>query len=125
MAIIPPGSWLDPAEKPEWCAFSSAGRFAVPMDGGRFERHHHDEDELWFISAGKGKIFVDGAEQYVQSGDIILTRRGDVHDFVEVYEPVSGFFTESGLSEGGQWGHLGGVEHDVPGLPLPADFPVR
>lgn len=125
MPVIPPGSWLSPEERPDGCAFSAAGRFSVPLEGARFDRHHHDEDELWFISSGKGKIFTDGHEHYVQAGDIVLTRRGDVHDFLEVYEAVTGFFTEAGLEPGGRWGHLDPTPHDVPALPLPADFPVR
>ena len=125
MPVIEPGSWLNPENRPEWAAFSSAGRFAIPLEGGRFERHRHDEEELWFIIEGKGKILVDGAERYVQSGDIVLTQRGDTHDFVEVYEAVRGFFTEAGLQEGGRSGHIDGVAHDVPALPVPADFPLR
>ena len=125
MPVFEPGSWLNPDNRPEWSAFVSAGRFAIPLEGGRFESHSHEQEELWFIIEGKGKIVVDGAERYVQSGDIVLTQRGDVHDFVEVYEPVRGFFTESGLAPGGRSGHIDGVAHDVPGLPLPADFPAR
>ena len=74
---------------------------------------------------GKGKVFVDGAERYVQSGDIVLTQRGDVHDFVEVYEPVRGFFTTAGVGPDGSSGHIDGVAHPVPAAPLPADFPAR
>jgi len=123
--IIEPGSWLNPSNRPEWSAFSSAGRFAIPLEGGAFERHHHEEEELWLITEGKGKILVDGAERYVQSGDIVLTQRGDVHDFVEVYEPVRGFFTTAGVGPDGRSGHIDGVAHPVPAAPLPADFPAR
>ena len=125
MPIIVPGSWLNPDTKPAWSAFTSAGRFAIPLEGGRFETHHHDEEELWFIIEGKAKILVEGTEQYVQSGDIVLTERGDTHDFVEVYEPVRGFFTTAGLQDGASAGHLDGVAHDVPAAPLPHDFPLR
>jgi mannose-6-phosphate isomerase-like protein (cupin superfamily) len=123
--IIEPGSWLNPENRPEWSAFTSAGRFAIPLEGGRFERHHHDEEELWFITEGKGRIVVDGEERYIQGGDIVLTERGDVHDIIAVYEPIRGFFTTSGLPEGGRSGHIDGVAHDVPALPLPVDFPSR
>lgn len=125
MPIIEPGSWLNPQTAPEWSSFTTAGRFAIPLEGGRFESHHHDEDELWFIVEGKGRILVEGAQRYVQSGDIVLTRRGDVHDFVEVYEPVRGFFASAGLADGSTPGHLDGTAHDVPAAPLPADFPLR
>ena len=123
--IYEPGSWLNPDDKPAWCEIASAGRFAVPIEGGRFERHHHDDHELWFIHEGKAKILVDGGEHYVQAGDIVLTQAGDIHDVIEVYETLRGFFTETGLPQGGRVGHLGGVAHDVPGMPLPRDFPER
>ena len=125
MTVIAPGSWLNHGNRPEWSAFSSAGRFGIPLDGGRFDRHRHAEDELWFITTGKAKIAIDGVEHYVQAGDIVLTRRGEVHDFVEVYESIAGFFTEAGLTPGSPAGHLDGVPHEVPALALPADFPLR
>ena len=28
---------------------------------------------MWFFAEGKGRILVDGAERYVQAGDIVLT----------------------------------------------------
>ena len=34
MPIIEPGSWLNPENRPDWSAFSSAGRFAIPLEGG-------------------------------------------------------------------------------------------
>jgi mannose-6-phosphate isomerase-like protein (cupin superfamily) len=125
MPVLPPGRWLNPADRPDWCEVTGAGRFAVPLDGGRFERHHHDDHELWFISVGKARILVDGALQYVQAGDIVLTRAGDTHDIVEVYEALQGFFVETGLPQGGRAGHRDPVPHDVPARELPADFPVR
>ena len=125
MPIIEPGSWLNPENKPAWSAFTSAGRFAIPLEGGRFERHHHDEEELWFITEGKARVLVDGVSQYVQAGDIVLTQRGDVHDFVEVYEPVRGFFVTAGVEAGGRSGHIDGVAHDVAVASVPADFPTR
>ena len=130
MPIIPPGNWLNPDTRPDWCEIGSIGRFVVATEGGRFERHHHDDHEVWTFWEGKGKIFVDGAEQYVQAGDIVLTRAGDTHDIVEVYETLRGFFLESGLPAGGRIGHLHDSEsdaagHDVPAAPVPRDFPAR
>ncbi|KQQ53064.1 AraC family ligand binding domain-containing protein [Plantibacter sp. Leaf314] len=130
MPVIEPGSWVHPGSKPDWSEIGTIGRFAVSVDGGRFDRHHHDDHEIWFIAEGKGKVFVDGAERYVQSGDIVLTQAGDTHDIVEVYETIRGFFTETGLPTGGRVGHLHADESDAAGhvvtaLPVPADFPAR
>lgn len=131
MPVIPPGSWLNPADRPEWAAqIATIGRFAIPVDGGRFDRHFHDDHEVWMLWEGRAKIFIEGRERYVQAGDIILTEAGDTHDFVEVYETVRGFFTETGHPSGGRVGHLHHSEadaagHAVPASPLPADFPER
>jgi mannose-6-phosphate isomerase-like protein (cupin superfamily) len=127
--IFPPGSWLSP-DTPAGSGTTSAGRFAIPYGGGRFDRHHHDDDELWYISAGKARIVVDGTEADVQAGDIVLHPAGTAHDVVEVYEALAGFFTETGHPTGGRAGHLHDDEaeaagHDVPALPVPAGFPRR
>jgi mannose-6-phosphate isomerase-like protein (cupin superfamily) len=108
----------------------AAGRFTVPFGGGRFDRHHHDDDEIWFIAAGRALVLVDGAERYVQAGDIVLHRAGTVHDIVAVYEPLSGFFSETGHPAGGRTGHqhddpADAAGHEVPALAVPDDFPTR
>ena len=130
MPVLAPGSWVGPDTRPDWCQVSAIGRFAVPVVGGRFDRHHHDDHEIWFIATGKARIFTDGAEHYVQAGDIVLTRAGDEHDVLEVYEDLTGFFTETGHPAGGRTGHLHATAadaagHDVTSAPLPSDFPAR
>jgi len=67
MPVIEPGSWMHPGSKPEWSEIGTIGRFAVSVDGGRFDRHHHDDHEIWFIAEGKGKVFVDGADEWTAS----------------------------------------------------------
>ena len=110
MPVLPPGAWLNPDSRPPWCEVTAAGRFAVPRDGG------------WLIT--------DGAEHYVQTGDIVLTQAGDSHDVVEVYEHLRGFFVETGHPAGGGAGHLHASDadaegHPVPAFAVPSDFPVR
>jgi mannose-6-phosphate isomerase-like protein (cupin superfamily) len=127
--IFPPGSWLNP-ENPAGHGTSSAGRFAIPFGGARFDRHHHDDDELWFITAGKARMLLDGELVDVQAGDIVLVPAGSAHDVVEVYEAVSGFFTETGHPSGGRTGHLhadaaDAAGHEVPARPVPDGFPRR
>jgi mannose-6-phosphate isomerase-like protein (cupin superfamily) len=122
--------WLSPQARPEWLACTGIGLFSVPSEGGRFDRHFHEDDELWLITRGKAKIFSDGTEHYVQAGDVVVTRAGDTHDVVEVYEALEGFFVETGHPAGGRPGHLHRLEgeragHAVPVRELPDDFPPR
>lgn len=128
--IYTPGRWLGPHNAAESAGTATAGRFAIPLGGGRFDRHLHDDDELWFVAAGKGKMLLEGVEVYIQAGDIVLSPAGLPHDVLEVYEAIAGFFSETGHPAGGRSGHLHENEadaagHEVPARPLPADFPVR
>ena len=125
MPVLPPGAWLNPDSRPPWCEVTAAGRFAVPRDGGRFDRHHHDDHELWFIAEGKAKVLTDGAEHYVQTGDIVLTQAGDSHDVVEVYEDLRGFFVETGHPAGGRAGHLHASDADAAGHDVPRAWRCR
>ncbi len=68
---------------------------------------------MWSVSESSPRR-CSGELQYVQAGDIVLTKAGEFHDFVEVYEPVTGFFTEIGVPAGGRTGHLDPDPHDVP-----------
>jgi mannose-6-phosphate isomerase-like protein (cupin superfamily) len=129
MPLYASGQWLGPHNRPNWSSLNAVGRFAVPREGGRFERHLHADDELWFITAGKARVLVGAEELDVQAGDIVLTRGGDLHDVIAVYEDLAGFFAETG-SPAGEFGHryldpADASGHDVPALPLPAGFPVR
>jgi mannose-6-phosphate isomerase-like protein (cupin superfamily) len=121
---------VGPATRPEWLDLTAIGRFSVPLEGGYFDRHHHDYNELWLIIKGKAKVFSEGAEHYVQAGDVLITQAGDTHDVIEVYEGLEGFFVETGLPGGGRPGHLhnSGEQRDghfVPARALPPDFPAR
>lgn len=120
---------LHEGNRPDWCTVTSAGVFAVPMRGGRFDRHHHDFPEYWLVFKGKAKVLTEGIAFYVKPGDIVCTRAGDEHDVLEVYEDFEAFWFEEARPPGGRLGHLHHdpaqvAGHDVPALPLPADFPA-
>lgn len=122
-------SWINPENRPAWLQVTAIGRFRV-SGGGRFDRHYHDDHELWIITGGKAKVSTEGTEHFVQAGDLVATPAGQVHDVLEVYEELQGFFIETGHPAGGRAGHLYQREedrggHDVPGLALPASFPAR
>lgn len=114
--------------RPEWSTVTSAGIFAVPRNGGRFDCHYHDCDEYWLVFRGKAKVRSEGHEYYVQRGDIVCTRAGDEHDVLEVYEDLEAFWFEGETPSDGRVGHLHrdaekAKGHAVPALPVPSDFP--
>lgn len=114
--------------RPDWCRVTAAGMFRL-LGSGRFDRHFHDCNEYWLITRGKAKVFSEGQPYYVRAGDILCTRAGDEHDILEIYEPLEGFYFEDATPPGGRTGHLHRTPadakgHDVPMLPVPADFPT-
>jgi mannose-6-phosphate isomerase-like protein (cupin superfamily) len=119
------GEWLNPQSRPDWCDIGSAGRFAIDADGGRFDRHFHDAAELWFIGAGQALVSIGDESTYVGPGDIVLTQPGVVHDIVEMYEPLSGFFCHPSGNHAHRHAELRDADgHDVPLRPRPTDFPA-
>ncbi len=92
-------------ERPGWSNVTSTGTFHV-VAGQTFDRHYHDCDEYWFIFEGRAVIEIDEERYAVEPGDIVCTEIGREHDFLQVLEPVSGFWFETVLIPGGQAGHL-------------------
>ena len=86
----------EPRSRPAWCEVTAAGRFAVPATGAGSTGTTTTTTSSGSSPRGKAKVLIDGAEHYVQAGDIVLTQAGDSHDVVEVYEDLRGFFVETG-----------------------------
>ena len=113
--------------RPDWCNVTGAGTLKG-VNSGHFDRHYHDCNEYWMIVHGKAKVWIDGQSYYVHDGDIVCIRAGLEHDILELYEKLDGFYMEDALQPGGKAGHLhktpeAAKGHDVPTLPVPADFP--
>jgi len=90
--------------------------------------HYHDYAEYWLVTGGKAKVMSEGEEFYVRAGDIVCTAAGDEHDVLEVYENLTAFYLEEAGPPDARKGHLHrdaarAEGHDVPGLPVPGDFP--
>jgi len=92
-------------ERPAWSDVTSTGTFRI-VAGQTFDRHHHDCDEYWFIFEGRAVIEIDDERYTVEAGDIVCTSVGREHDFLQVLEPIGGFWFESRLIPGGHAGHL-------------------
>jgi mannose-6-phosphate isomerase-like protein (cupin superfamily) len=92
-------------DRPAWSDVTSTGTFYI-VAGQSFDRHHHDCDEYWFIFEGRAVIEIDEERYTVEPGDIVCTEVGREHDFLQVFEPISGFWFESRLIPGGRAGHL-------------------
>ncbi|GAA1439105.1 cupin domain-containing protein [Nocardiopsis tropica] len=112
--------------RPHGCPADSAGGFVIRADGtARFDRHFHDVDEFWFVSAGSGTITLDGAEHRVGTGDIVLLSAGVEHDITAVGEELHVFWLTTALPDGQAVEHLhrspeDAIKHPVPVCPHPS-----
>jgi hypothetical protein len=103
---------------PAWSDVTSAGTFRVTA-GGRFDRHHHDCDEYWFIVRGRGVIEIDRDRYAVEPGDIVCTKRGREHDILQLFDDdLEGFWFEAALIPGGRAGHLHRSTEQAAGHPI-------
>ena len=109
MTIIHAGARerLGPDNRPENCSASSAGMFVIRADGtARFDRHHHDIEEFWFVARGRGTVALDRQENTVGPGDIVHTPPGVDHDIVCVAEELHIFWLSGPLPPGSTGAHL-------------------
>ncbi|RXZ67705.1 cupin domain-containing protein [Agromyces albus] len=113
MPIYAPGRWLSPETRPEGCSIAGAGRFAFRV-GDRFDRHHHEGDEVWFVAGGRARMLLEGDAREVGAGDIVLVPAGTSHDILAVDGTFSGFFLEQ-EAPGRATGHLHRDEVDAAG----------
>jgi len=62
----------------------------------------HDEDEVYLVLSGRGRLRVNGAEQAVERGTLLFVRATSEHSFFEIEEDMTllVFFASGGPSEG-------------------------
>jgi mannose-6-phosphate isomerase-like protein (cupin superfamily) len=49
----------------------------------------HDEDEVYFVVSGKGRLRVEGEERAVQRGSVLYVRATSEHSFFEIEEDMT------------------------------------
>ncbi len=61
----------------------------------------HEEDEVYLVLSGRGRLRVNGAEQEVQRGSLLFVRATSEHSFFEIEEDMTllVFFASGGPSE--------------------------
>ncbi len=62
----------------------------------------HEEDEVYMVVSGRGRLRVNGSEHQVQRGTLLYVRATSEHTFFEVEEDMTllVFFASGGPSEG-------------------------
>jgi oxalate decarboxylase/phosphoglucose isomerase-like protein (cupin superfamily) len=54
----------------------------LPPGASVGEHPHNDDEELYFVTRGRGEMIIDGARQPIGPGDCSLVRRGHTHGLI-------------------------------------------
>jgi mannose-6-phosphate isomerase-like protein (cupin superfamily) len=90
-AQIEPFVTLDGSEIREWAGPVSApaqnqslAEATIPVGGATTQHLHHVTEELYLVTAGRGRLLIDGEERIVEEGDCALIPSGARHKVFNV-----------------------------------------
>lgn len=78
----------------------SCGIYSLPR-GARDLQGPHDEDEVYLVIRGRGRVRVNGKEHPVERGTLLYVRATSEHSFFEIDEDITllVFFATGGPDE--------------------------
>ncbi len=92
-AQIEPFTTLDGSQIREWAGRVSApaqnqslAEATIPVDGATTEHLHLLSEELYLVTAGHGRLLIDGEERLIEQGDCALIPPGARHKVFNVGE---------------------------------------
>jgi mannose-6-phosphate isomerase-like protein (cupin superfamily) len=92
-AEIEPFQTLDGSQIREWAGPVSApaenqslAEATIPVGGATTEHYHRRTEELYLVSAGCGRLLIDGEERLLEQGDCALIAPGARHKLFNVGE---------------------------------------
>ncbi len=90
-AQMAPFTTLDGSEIREWAGRVSApaqnqslAEATIPVGGATAEHYHGVSEELYLVSAGHGRLIIDGEERIIGEGDCALIPPGARHKVLNV-----------------------------------------
>ncbi len=90
-AQIVPFTTLDGSQIREWAGRvslparnQSLAEAAIPVGGATTEHYHRTTEELYLVSAGRGRLLIDGEEREIGEGDCALIAPGARHKLFNV-----------------------------------------
>lgn len=88
---IEPFVTLDGSQIREWAGRVSApaqnqslAEATIPVGGATTEHYHRTSEELYLVSAGQGRLILDGEERLIGEGDCALIPPGARHKVFNV-----------------------------------------
>jgi mannose-6-phosphate isomerase-like protein (cupin superfamily) len=92
-AQIAPFETLDGSQIREWAGKvampacnQSLAEATIPVGGATTEHYHRVTEELYLVSAGSGRLVIDGEERLIEEGDCALIAPGARHKLFNVGE---------------------------------------
>jgi mannose-6-phosphate isomerase-like protein (cupin superfamily) len=92
-AQIEPFLTLDGSEIREWAGPLSApaqnqslAEATIPQGAATTEHYHRTSEELYLVTAGRGRLVVDGEERIIAEGDCALIPPGSRHKVFNIGE---------------------------------------
>jgi mannose-6-phosphate isomerase-like protein (cupin superfamily) len=76
--------WAGPVSAP--ARNQSLAEATIPVGGATTEHYHRTTEELYLITAGRGRLLIDGEERLVGEGDCALIPPGARHKLYNVGE---------------------------------------
>jgi mannose-6-phosphate isomerase-like protein (cupin superfamily) len=90
-AQIQPFVTLDGSRIREWAGKvamparnQSLAEATIPIGGATTEHYHRTTEELYLVSAGSGRLVIDGEEREIGEGDCVLIPPGARHKLFNV-----------------------------------------
>jgi mannose-6-phosphate isomerase-like protein (cupin superfamily) len=90
---IEPFQTLDGSQIREWAGKvampacnQSLAEATIPVGGATTEHYHRVTEELYLVSAGRGRLVIDGEERLIGEGDCALIPPGARHKLFNVGE---------------------------------------
>jgi mannose-6-phosphate isomerase-like protein (cupin superfamily) len=90
---LPPFTTLDGSQIREWAGRVSAparnqslAEAIVPAGGATTAHYHRETEELYLVTAGRGRLVLDGEERVLVEGDCALIPPGTRHKIYNVGE---------------------------------------
>jgi len=88
---IEPFTTLDGSQIREWAGRvslparnQSLAEATIPVGGATTEHYHRRTEELYLVSAGSGRLVIDGEEREVGEGDCALIPPGATHKLFNI-----------------------------------------
>ena len=79
----------------------SCGIYTLPA-GAKDLQGPHDEDEVYYVISGRGRLRVEGTERAIGPGSLLYVRATSEHSFFEIEEEITllVFFASGGPDRG-------------------------